>query len=357
MKVKYGIQLGISYVAGISGGLLFHIIHLPLPWILGPLLAILLCKTFFQFKGRSSTRLRDICFSITGIQIGATFTDTTIDHVLPYLLPYSLLTIVLIAISLFNAYLLTKWIPIDIPTSLLGSVPGGLSAIIALSESVKANTALVTIFHTIRLMTVLFVIPFLATQLLAPGANGQEQLMEEIFVPQGPLWTIVILFAIYGLAVLLQHKVPAALVIIPMLIVAIFQIIDYPLYHLPNVFFLFAQLTIGIYLGFSVSIKDLKIAGKYCGYYFGLTIILLAVSFGLGYLFSLITPMNLVTAILSIAPGGLIEMALTAQSVSGDPSIVSSLQMIRMLTIVLLLPIGLKYLLPRLDKTKSSNNG
>ncbi|WP_226037853.1 AbrB family transcriptional regulator [Aquibacillus saliphilus] len=353
MELTHTMRIAISYITGLIGGLLFTFIHLPIPWILGPLLAILLSKTFFNFKGESSLNLRNFAFSITGIQIGGTFTAATIDLVLPYLLPYSLLTIVLIAISLYNGYLLTKWIKVDVPTSMLGSVPGGLSVIIALSGSVNANTALVTIFHTIRLMTVLFIIPFLATHLFtSSNTDTTIGLLTGDSATQGPLWTIVILAFVYGLGLLLQERIPAAFVIIPMLIVASFQIIDYPLYHLPNYFFIFAQLSIGIYLGFSVSLKDIVKAGRYCGYYFALTIILIAISFGLGYLFSLITPVDLVTAILSLAPGGLIEMALTAESVGGDPSIVGSLQMIRMLMIVLVLPFGLKVLLPKIDKRK-----
>ncbi|WP_245830974.1 AbrB family transcriptional regulator [Sediminibacillus massiliensis] len=351
MQIDRMKRVAIPYIAGLAGGLLFMFIHLPIPWILGPLLAILLCKTLLPFDGEPSSKLRNISFAIAGMQIGGTFSATTIDHVLPYLVPYSVLTVFLILISLVNAYLLTKWISIDVSTSMLGSVPGGLSAIVALSESVKANTALVTIFHTIRLMTVLFVIPFLATHLFIPNGSGSSaEVINSFESPEGPVWTIVILLAIFGLAYMLKDKVPAALVVIPMLIVAAFQITDFPLYHLPDSFYLFAQLTIGIYLGFSISVKDLARAGKFCGYYFGLTVILIGLSFGLGYLFSLITPVDLVTAILSLAPGGLIEMAITAEAVGGDPSIVGSLQMIRMLTIVLVLPVGLKMLLPYINR-------
>lgn len=57
--------------------------------------------------------------------------------------------------------------------------------------------------------------------------------------------------------------------------------------------------------------------------------------------------MDLVTAVLSLAPGGLVEMALTAQAAGGQPAIVSSLQMIRLLTIVIILPIFYQKFLPK----------
>jgi uncharacterized protein len=51
-----------------------------------------------------------------------------------------------------------------------------------------------------------------------------------------------------------------------------------------------------------------------------------------------LTSLDYVTAILSIAPGGLFEMVLTAYSLGGDPAVVSSLQLIRILVIVIGVP-------------------
>lgn len=350
------IRLILTYIIGLIGGGIFVITSLPLPWILGPLIAILLWKQVSAFPILTSEWLKKISFAITGFQIGGTFTSTTIDSVVPYLLPYTIGTLLLIGISLFNAYLLTKWIPIDVPTSMLGSVPGGLSVIIALSESLKGNAALVTIFHTIRLMTVLFIIPIAATHFFVGNNTNQDYSSLEAEIVQGPLWTVILLVIIFVVSLLLEKIVPAALVIIPMLTVGTAQIIEFPIYLLPDYFYLFAQLTIGIYLGTTIFIKDLMKAGKYCGFYFGLTVILIGISSTFGYLFSLFSNMDLATAILSFAPGGLIEMAITAQTVSGDPSIVSSLQMIRMLIIVLFLPMVLKLLLPKFEKEESKSN-
>ncbi|WP_186577738.1 AbrB family transcriptional regulator [Aquibacillus kalidii] len=354
MKTGYLSRVLFTYVVGLIGASLFVYLHLPLPWILGPLLSILLMKSLSPVDAESSSPLRKVSFTITGIQIGATFTATTIDQVLPYFIPYTILTLLLITISLVNAYWLTKWIPIDPTTSMLGSVPGGLSVIVALSDSLKGNTALVAIFHTIRLMSVLFLVPFVVTHLFS-GNDGVTNYIDTTTTVQGPLWTILLLFLFFIIALLVEHKVPASLVIVPMLLVAFFQINSIELYHLPEALYLFAQLTIGIHLGTTISIRDLIKAGKYCVYYLGLTVLLIGISFGFGYLFSLHTNMDLATAILSFAPGGLIEMALTAHSVKGDPSVVGSLQMIRMLTIVVVLPLLLKTLLPKLIREKNTS--
>lgn len=349
MRLKIITRVGVAYFIGLTGGWLFSIAHFPIPWILGPLSLILVYKTFLNKSVEAPLSLRNISFTIMGIQIGNTFTTSTLDNVLPYLIPYSILTLVIIATSLVLAYILTKWIPIDPTTSMLGSVPGGLSVIIALSETLKGNTALVTIFHTIRLMTVLFFVPIVAVSFFTSKGKASTPLDDLLItVDQGSLWTISIYLILFVIALYLQKWVPAALVIVPMLVVGTLQIINQPMYILPSSTYIFAQITIGIYLGHSIQIKDLTKAGKYCLYYFTLTLVIILLSFSFGYVFSLVTDMDLPTSILSFAPGGLIEMAVTAESINGDPSIVSSLQMIRMLTIVIILPLLLQRLIPKL---------
>ncbi|WP_276245352.1 AbrB family transcriptional regulator [Virgibacillus profundi] len=60
------------------------------------------------------------------------------------------------------------------------------------------------------------------------------------------------------------------------------------------------------------------------------------------------------TANLSIAPGGLFEMVLTASSVGGDPAIVSALQLTRILIIVVFVPPLLGWIL-RKGKARSTD--
>lgn len=121
---------------------------------------------------------------------------------------------------------------------------------------------------------------------------------------------------------------------------------------LPPLLLIIAQITVGIGMGKGIAFADLKLGGKYCVVYFGLTVTLIMVSFGLGMILAAITSLNLPTAILSVAPGGLIEMVLTATSVGGDPAVVSSFQLIRLLFIIIVVPPLLKWYFRRIPKEK-----
>ncbi|ENH97287.1 hypothetical protein J416_04693 [Gracilibacillus halophilus YIM-C55.5] len=331
------------YSISLVGTSLFLLLHIPLPWILGPLVAIFVLKQIHQQQFLMHPMLRNISFTITGIQIGATFTATTIDKVVPYFLPFTLLTCVIIGVCIASGYAIAKWTDIHLPTSLLGSIPGGLSVMVAMSDSTNANTGLVAIFHTIRLMAVLFIVPLIASQFfLQEGSQETASQIDVIHNSHPAWWTVGFYVIFFIIAYIFRFKVPAAFVIIPMFFVAASQLLEFPLISLHESIFHFAQMTIGMHLGLSILISDLKKAGKYTFIYLGLSCFLIFFSVILGILFAHYSTLDVATAMLSLAPGGLIEMALTANEVNGDPSIVGSLQLIRMLFIILILPIGLK---------------
>ncbi|MFC0523248.1 AbrB family transcriptional regulator [Pontibacillus salicampi] len=346
-------RLIVVYGIAMIGGVLFYFLKIPLPWVLGPVTSLVLYKFLFNKPTTSSNGLKQVSFVLLGMQIGLSFQENSLSLMGPYILPYVLCSIVLITISLVNGYLVSRWINVDTDTSLLGSIPGGLSATIALSDSMKSNTVLVTIFHSIRLVAVLFIVPFLAAQLMRKGDTASTSFVAPS--ENGDVSTVFLYVVAYGLAYVTRRGVPASFVIFPVIFIAVGKALGISMYVPPDIFFLAAQLTLGVYLGDSIHVKDIQNAGKYCVIYFGLSIWLIIVSFGIGYIFSEMVGLSLATAILSVAPGGMVEMALTAQTVGGDPAVVSSLQMIRLLLVVVVVPIALKWIIQHREPATQSS--
>lgn len=336
-------RLFMTYFTGLLGGIIFYFLHLPLPWILGSLMAMIAYKFTFSQKVIYSTFLKNISYVILGIEIGNTFTDHTFQLISPYVVPYLLFSVMLIAISLLFGFLISKIIRLDAATGMLGAVPGGLSAMIALSDSIKSNTVYVTIFHTVRLLAVLFIVPFAAVHFFAHGETGQRASLA-IQTDDPLFWTVFAYPLFFYLAYHLRNRVPANYILIPMLSTAFLNIAHLPAYPLPDVFSIGAQVMLGVYLGQSVSVKELIKSGRYVLIFCFLSMVVIGLSFIFGYLFHLMTSLDMATSMLSIAPGGLVEMALTAQTAGGDPSVVGSLQTIRVLMIVLILPLMLPHI-------------
>lgn len=325
---------------------LFIVLHIPLPWILGPLVAVFLLNFLTKFHLEQNKTILNVSFLLTGAQIGSTFTSTTLKGVIPYFIPFLIITILLIVICIQSGTLLAKYANIEKTTGILGSVPGGLSVMVAMSDSMKANTGLVAIFHTIRLMAVLFIVPLLASFFFTD--NHAELALPNETPSEFSGWTFVIYVLLFGLAFLLRFKIPASYVLIPMMIIAVIKLLSLPISDVPISLYHFAQLSIGIHLGLSIRMADLKKAGNFSWIFFLFTCFIISISTGLGYIFALFSELSFATAMLSLAPGGLVEMAITAGEVNADPAIVGSLQLVRMLFIILLLPFLLKkmYILP-----------
>lgn len=338
------------YIIGVLGGLLFHICQAPLAWILGPMCSLIVFKSLPIYKKSyyQPDFLKNGSFIILGISFGLSFTKETFLTVGPYALPFLLTTIILIIISIINGIFISKFVNIDKNTSILASIPGGLTEMVAASETLNANSSLVTIFQTVRLLAVVFLVPFTILHLFEPS-NFSElvKINEHNTNPLSFIWFI--LAGIVGW--LVRTKLPAAFVIGPLLTIALLNVIGISLPSFDELFFIFAQLSIGVSFGLMISLNDLKKGGKYCGLYLVTTMILIGASFGAGFLFSKVTNLDLATAMLSFAPGGLVEMVLTASTIGADSAVVSSLQFIRLLFIIGVVPSFLKYALQNKGKT------
>ncbi|PLR69549.1 AbrB family transcriptional regulator [Bacillus sp. UMB0893] len=331
-----------TYIVAFLGGFLFYTFQAPLPWILGSMTALILWRSLTNRQLESPVLLSNSGFVILGIYFGLSFTATTFTTVIPYLLPFLFITLLLITFSIINSLLVTRFIAVDKITSVFGTIPGGLSEMVAAGESVKANSSLVVVFQTVRLMTVVFLVPFIVVHLFQPAEAAialNSQLNKNELSYFYYLWYFLSILAGY----FLRHYVPAAFVIGPMAMTAILQITGVPLPGLSHFLIVFAQLTVGTSIGLKMTLKDLKIGGKYCGVYFVLTLLLIGLSFVFGYLLSSLTSLSIQTAVLSLAPGGLVEMVLTAELIGADAAVVSSLQFIRLLFILLFVPSLLKW--------------
>ena len=334
-----------SYIIAIVGGFLFYVTHLPLPWVLGSMTTMLIWKTFTKRKVVSPSISYNLGIAFLGIYFGLSFTKETFITVTPYIIPFILFTFVIITLSVCNSIIISKYIKVDTVTSVLGSIPGGLSEMVAASESLKANSSMVVVFQTIRLLTVVFFVPFMVTHLFVTREITPITIASK--GGAGEWWLYFIYIPGIVLGWVFKNKIPAALVIIPLLYTALFNISGVPLAVIPSWGVVCAQITVGMFLGAKMTIKDLKLGGKYSGIYFGFAILLIGICFGVGYVFSIFTPLSLSTAILSFAPGGLVEMVLTANSIGADPAVVSSLQFIRLLLIILIVPGFLKWFFTR----------
>lgn len=344
------LTLGISLLAGS----VFQAAGMVIPWLLGPLLAVIVLK----YSILSSQRfywpdyLRSAGLFFIGIQLGGSFTTEAAREMLENLPYMTLMTVLLISFSLLLAFLVAKITGIDQSTALLGSFPGGLSQMVIVGEEMKrANEAIIAFMQTIRILLVIVSVP-LAARMMYGGGEGTDP------VPAASLASysletelLLILLCLSPVAIWAGMKIhmPIPFMLVPLLVVAISQIIVVPgtSADLPGWLINSAQLCIGAHLGYSMKINKSFFTVRMVGAALLSNMVLIGFCIGLSEVFSLLWDTSFKDMFLAAAPGGMAEMGITAIAIEADTAFVTSFQLFRLLFILLVVTPIMKWLLVR----------
>ncbi|MDU2064423.1 MAG: AbrB family transcriptional regulator [Sporomusaceae bacterium] len=336
------------FLIGSLGGILFYSLHLPLPWTLGPLLTVLVWKLWRKEKLLWPKKLRDGGMIILGYALGSPFTIEVGHKILGQLPGMVGATFVTLAVSLLFGWLTCHKTGVGLINGLLGSVPGGLAQMVAICEEVEgADVAVVTLMQTLRLLTSVFTVPFIAIYGLADQAH-QASLALPDFVHYQPdsvlLFASAILASIY---IASKLHMPTPYLLGPMLTTIALILGGFEAPYLPRPLLALAQITIGIRIGADVELAGLANWRKISFFTFLSVLAVITTSAFVDYGISQIYLVPFLTAFIGTAPGGMAEMGITALSVDADISIVIAYQLFRLLSILLLLIPGLKWWLSR----------
>lgn len=338
-----------TMVISLMGGYLFYRLNMPMAWMLGPLTAVLIYSQVFQQTTNWPFSLREGAQIILGSVMGSSFSPETALAIVSQL-PYMLIsTVVTIPFALLFSFFIPRLTHISFSSCILGSIPGGLSQMAILSDEIEdADVSVVTFMQTIRLLTVVFVVPFLvlksASMGIVPGASEAVSSagLLEVTVSM-KLISSIALAALSGL-VAKRFRFPTPFLLGPLVTMAVLSVTGMDVPQVPRLLVMASQVSFGAYLGHTIRPRNL---GNNWQKLLPLTLInsgaVIAFSFLVGYILTLIDSMDILTAFLAFAPGGMSEMAVTAMAVHANLSTVTSYQIFRMFFIMLLVPPFLKW--------------
>jgi len=351
-----GIYMLTAAVAA-AGGWVFSALSLPLPWMLGAMAAVMIGKNAGLALPAPPQVVWNAALVVLGVVFGLRITFSTLERIGPYLGPFLGVTAATIAFCIGLGALFAAWTGTDRVSGVFGFIPGGLTEMVITGEAVGARPGTVLFLQTFRLLAVLAVVPFAVTLAFGDGgaaapaaaaaaggggpvSAGGEPLSAEASGIWNWLWYAPLVAAAWAV----RRYVPASFVLVPMFGTAAMHLAGLPLPAVPAAGMIAAQVVIGAGLGHSVRLKELRAVGRHWWRVCALLAVLFAVSCGLGFALHAATRMSLPTALLSVAPGGMIEMALTADAVGADAAVVASLQLLRVYFILLAVPTLLRRL-------------
>lgn len=325
-------KLSIGLVASLCGALMAEWIGIPLPWTLGPLLVVASFR-LLSIPVSSAKPLRNFGQWVIGISLGLYFTPEVVAVVSSYWFAMMVSLLLTLLLAVYGTFLLHKTGHVDLKTAWFSSAIGGANEMAVLAERYGVRPDLVASAHTTRVIIVVLAVPFACQFFQISGFDGSV-LEQKEFNAYGLLGLALLTFC----GGLITHflKIPNAWVIGPMLVAMFFMMKEIHFSRVPTELTLIAQLCIGWSLGDRFRPGFFNKAPRFllCVVIYSFTA--LAFAFGYAVLLSMLTDVPLSSLAVSVAPGGIAEMAITAKVLQLGVPLVTAFQVSRMVGVVLL---------------------
>lgn len=349
-------NLIITFLTASSGAFLFSLLNLPVAFLLGAMTAVLVGSRISKIPFYWPVRLRDAGIIIVGYSIGLSFTKDAVMLILQKLPFILLVTVCMVLFSALSALLIAKLMGIDYPTVLIGSIPGGLSQMILLAEEVKGiDLTVVTFMQVARLTLIIFIVPFLIFGPWFQTASGTA------FQAADPLWKDlfpnILLFALVSyIGILLSRrlKLPTPYLLGPIMGTAALVIAGINGPELPAAMLDISQLLIGTHIGLMMKPEKLEHKAKTISLAVLSGLLLIAGSLLLSLLIMYFFDLSPSTSFLSLAPGGMDQMAIIAHEIDANLAIVTGYQLFRLFFIFFVVPPFLKWLFYKFRNLETS---
>jgi membrane AbrB-like protein len=326
-----------SLLVALAGALLCVWLRTPLPWLLGPLVGVAVVS---MLHGRlaSPPGGRETGQWIIGAALGLYFSPDVVREIVR-LAPWVALAVAFaLALGLLGSWLLRRLTAADPATAFFGMAIGGASEMAVLAERNGGLVARVAAAHSLRIMLVVLIVPLLLNAFDVHGADP--------YVPSARTFSwpgFALLAAVTGAAAVALGRIGSAngWMIGPLVAAAVVTAAGGTWSALPASLVNAGQLLIGIGLGTRFTPEFFESAPRFLGAVAAITLVYLVVAAAFGALLAFGAGMHWATALVATTPGGIGEMALTAQALELGVPVVTAFHAIRMAAVVL--TVGVSY--------------
>ena len=319
-----------ALAVAVLAALLSVALHVPLPWMIGPMLAIAavrMCGMHLTAPrgGRQAGQW------IIGTALGLYFTPQVLERVggIAWLLIVGALFAV--ALGYVCGYLLAPLASTDRTTAIFASVPGGAAEMSILGERYGARVDQVAAAQSLRILIVVVTIPSIYAALRLHGADPFPAASGEVH------WTrLVGLLAATALAgfVLQRFNLPNAFVLGALAVAIPLTAWEVAGSAVPRWLINIAQLLLGCALGSRFNRSSLSRAPRFVASVVATVLVAMAFSALFALAIATFTELHRATLVLATAPGGIAEMAVTAQVLDLGVPIVTAFHVTRLILLL-----------------------
>lgn len=338
-----------------AAGAAAQALRVPLPWMIGPLLAIAGCSVA-GLPLLGSNRLRNAGQWVIGTALGLYFTPAVLGT-LVHLAPFIGLGVAW-ALALGYGFYRFLWEsqrrsalrmdaqaairhdagapsagPLRRSSAFFAAAIGGASEMAVLAEKAGAQVDRVAAAHSMRVLLVVVTVPVALQWLEVHGADPAATALREVR-PSALAWLLAAT-AVGGL-LMRRTGLPNPWVLGALMASALITGLELPSSALPQVLPNAAQLVIAVALGTRFTPEFVRAAPQWLGAVAVGTLGMLALSAAFGGLLSLAMGLHPATLVLATAPGGIAEVAITASVLGLGVPVVTAFQVMRYVAVLLL---------------------
>ncbi len=324
----------LALTIGALGGTLFYLLSLPLAWMLGAMIAVMVAA----LSGAPvvmPNKVRGVFVTAIGVLLGSAFTPELLQQATQFG-SVLLIQVLFMAMATTLGFVIYRYVAgYDKTTAFFSSTPGGLSEMTLVNEAMGGDSRIVPLNHGVRIVMVVSVIPFyfryiegLAVPTTPPNLTHVASTPLEIALLLG--------CAVVGYAVAGRLRLPAAPLIGPMICSAALHVTGISEATIPSWLVSIALVVVGSSVGcrFVERLSPRQMLRT-----IALAFVTAAAMIGLAVVTALIlsnfVPVDVFVLFLSIAPGGLAEMSLIAFALSDQRAFVTVMHFLRVLVVML----------------------
>jgi uncharacterized protein len=311
-------------------GAVFAWLRLPLPWMIGPLVAMA-AANFAGAGLRAPRGGREFGQIVIGTALGLYFTPAVAREVVSYWHLLLLAGFFAIALGAFAGWVLSHTAGIDRTTAFFASVAGGAAEMTILGERYGARPDRVALAQSLRILAVVIVVPFALTY---SGVHGNEQFQPGALpLDWGRLALLLGLAALAGVA-LNAAGMPNAFMFGPLAVVIALTVSEVHFSSIPSLLSNTAQVVLGCALGARFQRRSLESTPRFLIGVLISVAMAMAVAATFAMLLAWASGLPLGTLVLATAPGGIAEMCITAKVLQFGVPLVTAAHVTRVVLLI-----------------------
>ena len=333
-----------THAIALLGVATFIFLHLPLPWLFGPMFACLIAA-FLGMPLQAIKPLNATMRTILGVAVGASVTW-------PFLLSLPSLWQTLIFVPIMVLLIGAIGVPYfqrlcgyNFPTSYYASMPGGLQDMLVFGAEAGGNLRAISLIHATRVLIIVTALPALLTWFWdadltkPPGAPASSIAMLEL--------ALMVFCGLAGWRIAKWAGLFGASILGPLILTAAFSLSGLITHRPPAEAIWAAQFFIGITIGVNyrgITLAELRkdvLAGM------GFSAILMLLTAAALVIVSTFDLAPLREALLSLTPGGQAELVVLSIIIGADVGFVIAHHLFRLFVVILGAPIAARLFSPR----------